>query len=81
MPLSMSQTLKRGVGRKILGRFLLAGVLPVIFTAALAYYEIGRGTQSDAWDELHASAKAYGVDVGHTDGRDLRQRTLFFNDL
>ena len=63
MSLSMTQTLKRGVGRKILGLFLLAGILPVIFTAALAYYEVGRGTQAEAYNELHASAKAYGVDI------------------
>ena len=61
--LSIPRTLKQGVGRKILGLFLLAGILPVIFTAVLAYYEFGRGTQSDVQTELRSSAKSYGVDI------------------
>ena len=61
--LSMPKTLKRGVGRKILGLFFLAGVLPVIFTGSLAYYEFGRGTLADVENELHSNAKSYGVDI------------------
>ena len=45
---SLPVTLKRGVGRRILGFFMLAGLLPVLFTAALAYYEMGRGLNQDA---------------------------------
>ena len=61
--LNIPSTLKKGVGRKILGLFLLAGVLPVIFTAASAYYEITRATQADVEQDLRASAKSYGVDI------------------
>ena len=61
--LVIPKTLKRGVGRKILGLFFLAGVIPVILTGALAYYEIDRGTRSDVESELHWDAKSYGVDI------------------
>jgi diguanylate cyclase (GGDEF)-like protein len=61
--MSLSNSLKRGIGRKIFGLFLLAGVLPVIFTAALAYYEFGRGSLSVARDELNTGAKSYGIDI------------------
>ena len=42
---SLSKTFKNGVGRRILGLFILAGILPVIVTALLAYFEIGRGLE------------------------------------
>ena len=45
---SLPVTLKRGVGRRILGYFMLAGIIPVAFTAALAYREVSRGMQDDA---------------------------------
>ena len=57
------KTLRHGVGRKILGLFLLAGVIPVAFTALLAYNELHRSTGAEVRDELHSSAKAYGVDI------------------
>ena len=56
-------SLKRGVGRRIFSLFLLAGVLPVVFTAALAYYEIGRGLEQEVGATLRESAKDYGLDV------------------
>ena len=52
-----------GVGRRILGLFLLAGILPVIFTAFLAYHEIGRGQEQEVSNSLRESSKSYGVDV------------------
>lgn len=52
-----------GVGRRILGFFLLAGILPVVFTASLAYYEIGRGMETEVNNTLREASKAYGVDI------------------
>jgi len=60
---SLPTTLKRGVGRRILGFFILAGVLPVVFTAGLAYNEIGRGLEQDVGRSLREDAKNYGLDV------------------
>ena len=56
-------TLKRGVGRKILSLFLLASLLPVFFTAGLAYFEIQRSTEAEISRSLRASAKDYGLDL------------------
>ncbi len=56
-------TLKRGVGRKILSLFLLASLLPVFFTAGLAYFEIQRSTEAEIGRTLRASAKDYGLDL------------------
>jgi len=58
---SLPVSLKRGVGRRILGFFILAGLLPVIFTAGLAYNEISRGLQQDVNKTLRASAKDYAL--------------------
>jgi len=60
---SLPVSLKRGVGRRILGYFILAGILPVVFTAALAYYEIGRGLEQEVSSTLREHAKDYGLDV------------------
>jgi diguanylate cyclase (GGDEF)-like protein len=56
-------TLKRGVGRRILGFFILAGILPVLFTAGLAYYEMGRGLDQEVGRDLREHAKDYGLEV------------------
>lgn len=61
--LRLSQALRRGVGRKILGLFLVAGVLPVMFTAGLAFSEFDRAAKAKVYDNLHQSAKAYGFDI------------------
>ena len=64
MPLpSLPATLKRGVGRRILGFFILAGVMPVVFTAGLAYNEIGRGLEQDVGRTLRSHAKDYGLNL------------------
>ena len=60
---SLPITLKRGVGRRILGFFILAGILPVVFTAGLAYYEVGRGLETEVNKTLRQHAKDYGLDV------------------
>ncbi len=60
---SLPLSLKRGVGRRILGFFILAGVLPVVFTAGLAYYEIGRGLEQEVSSTLREHAKDYGFVV------------------
>ncbi len=60
---SLPRTLRQGVGRRILGFFVLAGILPVIFTAYLAYNEMGRGLEQEVRRSLTASAKTYALDV------------------
>ncbi len=59
----LAKLFTRGVGRRILGLFLLAAVLPVIFTAFLAYNEIGRGLEGEVHKNLREHSKAYGVDI------------------
>ena len=60
---SLSEILTSGVGRRIFGLFLLAGILPVIVTAFLAYLEVGRGHEREVDRQLRDYAKAYGVEV------------------
>ena len=59
----LSAIFTAGVGRRILGLFLLAGILPVIFTAFLAYYEISRGLEQEVTRNLREDSKSYGVDI------------------
>lgn len=59
----LARLFTRGVGRRILGLFLLAAILPVIFTAFLAYNEIGRGLEGQVHRKLREHSKAYGVDI------------------
>jgi diguanylate cyclase (GGDEF)-like protein len=61
--LKIPTTLKRGVGRKILTLFLLAALLPVAFTAGLAYFEIQQSTGEEISRTLRAKAKDYGLDL------------------
>ena len=63
MSLQISEMLQRGVGRRILTMFLLAGVVPVVATAALAWYEVHRAQSVEVGKALHSNAKAYGVDI------------------
>lgn len=60
----ISSIFTAGVGRRILGLFLLAGILPVIFTALLAYYEINRGLEQRVGKTLREGSRAYGAFVG-----------------
>ena len=59
----ISRILTAGVGRRILLSFLLAGILPVIFTALLAYNEVGRGLEREVNKDLRENSKAYGVEI------------------
>ena len=60
---SLSGILTSGVGRRILGLFVLAGILPVIVTALLAYFEIGRGLEQEANSQLREHSKSFGAEV------------------
>jgi len=59
----LRQTFSKGVGKRIFGFFLLASIVPMLFTAGLAYHEIGRSAENEAAKELKSNAKAYGVDI------------------
>ena len=63
MSAGISSIATRGVGRRILGLFFLAALLPVIFTAFLAYHEVGRGLEQKVNRELREISKAYGVGI------------------
>ena len=60
---TLPNTLRHGVGRRILVLFLLAGILPVTFTAGLAYLEVARGLEQEVNKSLRASAKEYSFDL------------------
>ncbi len=60
---SIRKTMTRGVGRRILGVLMLAAIVPMIFTAGLAYYEFNRGLETEAAKSLKNSAKEYGVEI------------------
>lgn len=62
-PTTVSGILTSGVGRRIFGFFLLAGIAPVVLTAMLAYFEIGRGLEQDVSQQLRGYSKAYGTEV------------------
>ena len=59
----LRRTLSRGVGRRILGSFLLAAIVPMVFTAALAWFEFNRGLQAENERILKESAKEYGIEI------------------
>ncbi len=63
MSAGISSVATRGVGRRILGLFFLAALLPVIFTAFLAYHQVGRGLEQKVNRELREISKAYGVGI------------------
>ena len=65
----LSGIFTRGVSRRILGLFLIAAILPVIFTAFLAYNEIGRGLEGEVKRNLREQSKAYGVEIMERLGR------------
>ena len=60
---SISRTLTSGVGRRIFSFFLLAAILPMIFTAWLAWHEFNRGLEGETSRILKNSAKEYGIEV------------------
>ncbi len=54
---------RRGVGRRIFTRYLLAGVIPLFFVAWLANHEMHRATKEQAYESLRLSAKSQAFDV------------------
>ena len=59
----LKRTLSRGVGRRILSSFLLAAIVPMIFTAGLAWFEFNRGLQAENERILKDNAKEYGIEI------------------
>ncbi len=57
------RTLSRGVGKRVLGYFLVAAIVPMFFTAWLASYEFNRGLEVETARALKDSAKEYGVEI------------------
>ncbi|MDJ0917519.1 MAG: diguanylate cyclase, partial [Woeseiaceae bacterium] len=55
--------LKQGVGRKIFTLFLIAGVLPVAFTAWLAHHEFSRAVEERVFESLHRTSKSHGLGI------------------
>ena len=57
------RTLSRGVGKRVLSYFLIAAIVPMLFTAWLASYEFNRGLEVETARALKDSAKEYGVEI------------------
>ncbi|MBT8067727.1 MAG: EAL domain-containing protein [Gammaproteobacteria bacterium] len=57
------RVLSRGVGKRILGYFLIAAVVPMLFTGWLAHYEFGQKAESEAARALKDDAKEYGKEI------------------
>jgi diguanylate cyclase (GGDEF)-like protein len=57
------RSLSEGVARRILAMFLLAAIIPMVFTAALAFFEFNRGLEHEVARDLKNSAKEYGVEI------------------
>ena len=60
---SINRTLTSGVGRRIFVFFLIAAILPMVFTAWLAWHEFNRGLEGETSRILKDSAKEYGIEV------------------
>ncbi len=60
---SFSKTFTKGVGRRILVLFFVAAIVPMLFTAGLAFYEFSRGLEQHTATTLKDSAKEYGVEI------------------
>ena len=59
----ISTTLSKGVGRRIVGLFFAAGVLPVVLTVALAYFEFGRSNYVESTNALRDDAKLHAAEI------------------
>jgi len=60
---TIRQALSKGVGKRIFGFFLVAAVVPMLFTTWLAYNEFSRGVEREAAKILKAEAKEYGIEI------------------
>lgn len=54
---------RHGVGRRILMLFLVAALVPMLFTLGLAQFEISRSHSAIATGTMKSSAKEFGVDI------------------
>ncbi|MGB5721906.1 MAG: HAMP domain-containing protein, partial [Woeseiaceae bacterium] len=59
----LSQAFSKGVGRRIVLLFLLAAIVPMLFTSWLAYHEFNRGVEREASRILKAQAKEYASEI------------------
>jgi diguanylate cyclase (GGDEF)-like protein len=59
----IQKTLTRGVGRRIFGMFLVAALVPMLFTAWLASAEFKHGLEQEAERSLRNGAKQYGIEI------------------
>ncbi len=57
------RTMTKGVGRRILGLFLFVAIIPMLFTAGLAFHEFNRAVEQEAAKTLKDRAKEYGVEI------------------
>lgn len=57
------RTLSRGVGKRILGFFLIAAIVPMLSTAWLASHEFNRGLEQEAARTLKDYSKEFGVEI------------------
>ncbi|MEO1204306.1 MAG: hypothetical protein AAFX10_16505, partial [Pseudomonadota bacterium] len=56
-------SITRGVGRRILSLFLIAGILPVMITTGLSYYEHSRASYAESARTLRGNAQRYGSEI------------------
>ena len=57
------QAFSKGVGKRIFALFFLAAIVPMLFTAWLAYHEFNRGVEREASRILKAQAKEYASEI------------------
>ncbi len=57
------QMLSRGVGKRIFSLFLIAAIVPMLFTAWLAWHAFGKSLEREAERSLRHNAKEYGVEI------------------
>ncbi len=60
---SIKRAFARGVGKQIFELFLAAAIVPMVFTAWLAYHEFSRGIEKTAARALQEYARDYGAQV------------------
>ncbi len=53
----------KGVGKRIVGLFLLAAIVPMLFTITMAYHEFNEGMRREAAKSLRDRAKEYGFEL------------------
>lgn len=61
--ITIRKMFSKGVSKRIFGLFLVAAVVPMMFTAWLAWHEINRGNELESERALRSSAKEYGLRI------------------